>query len=226
MASDPRIFRIGYAGRLRGHIPGSEKPGLGGWFRQMFWEYRVKTVDPSTRSGYFLLKGIQKLKETRPEVVAALRLNFWGSIDPVLKVQAKEMGVEEVLEIEGYKSRDETMQQLATCQVMFLPLESGLGGQRPLFIPGKLYEYLQLGKPVLALAPESDCREILLKSGLAKVCDPRNEIEIADGLLELYEKKDQKEEEFRPDFEYIRSNFSFEALTGKLAAVFDQVLTP
>src|SRR5207253_11020160 len=54
-------------------------------------------------------------------------------------------------------------------------------------VPAKLYEYLGVGRPVLALAPErGPILEILEQSGVSgKVCDPDDPEKIAAAITEL-----------------------------------------
>ena len=214
---------IGYAGTLNAF---QARPGAPKWrnvLRNWFWLYRAENINFHTRSGYYLFRGIAALAREYPEAARQLEVQLWGRIDPVNQIQVQEMGIQEIVRIEGYMTKAETVARLNRCDALFLPLESEKEGQKPLFIPGKLYEYLNLRKPVLALAGPSDCRDILMESGLGIVCDPFDETEIAAALRQLILDRDQLAQRFQPNEPYIEG-FRFEKITRRLAGIFDTVL--
>ena len=46
-------------------------------------------------------------------------------------------------------------------------------------MPGKTYEYLASGRPILAVVPDGDARDILAEAGSALLCRPTDESEMA-----------------------------------------------
>ena len=105
---------------------------------------------------------------------------------------------------------------------MFLPLETAAD---PLFIPGKVFDYLQRGKPVLVLGPESDCTRILDRAGLGIRVDAEDTPGVAAKLKELWEQRAQLPELYRADEAYIREQFHFRNLAGRMDQVFQEVLS-
>ena len=89
-------------------------------------------------------------------------------------------------------------------------------------VPGKLFEYICIGRPVLALVPRASAVEaILAKSGIPNVCL------YADDAPEA---ADQKLLEFlrlpntpTPASEWFRTNFNAEEQTKQLAAIVETV---
>ena len=82
---------------------------------------------------------------------------------------------------------EESIRRIEQCDFALIPLESEKEGQKPIHIPGKIYEFLKLEKRMLLLAEESDCREIAEKSGLAVFARPKDSENIADILKGLIE---------------------------------------
>ena len=223
MATDNPL-RIGYAGTLKGFEP---QPSSFRWWQPVLdwlWTFQVQNLDTSTRSGYFLLKGLAHLKERNPEVADEVLLHFWGNISSVNQQQADLWGLGHHVLFEGYTTKAITVDRLSACDVLFLPLESEKNGQRPLFIPGKLYEYLNIGKPILALTGPSDCADILLRSGLGIICDPRDPESIAATLQELVVHREELPKRYAADRDFISKAFSFSAKTKELAGLFDSLL--
>jgi glycosyltransferase involved in cell wall biosynthesis len=57
---------------------------------------------------------------------------------------------------------------LVECDLLFLPMHDLPKGERARIVPGKTYEYLRAGAPILAAIPEGDAREFVhaAKAGL------------------------------------------------------------
>lgn len=213
---------IGYAGTLMSfdlNTPvGGNHP-----LKQWFWGYKPDNINFTTRSGYYIFKGIQRCKEKYGLTGSQLQLDLWGNIDPGNQQQVEEFGIQDMVQISGHRSKEETLNRMNECDVLLLPLESEKNGQKPLFIPGKLYDYLLLEKPILALCGESDCLDILTKSGLGAVASPYDEDAIADLLHDLCQHQGELRQKYPPNQEYI-DTFDVRHLTGQLAQIFNQVL--
>jgi glycosyltransferase involved in cell wall biosynthesis len=219
MASE-RPLIIGYSGSLAYYDGKSavRKNRLRDWF----WTYNHYVTDPSTRSAFFLFKAIQLLKEKYKIQPSQLQVQLWGNIHAGNLQQAKEMGISEFLQISGYLPKQESIERNNTCDLLFLPMESATENGKPLFIPGKVFEYMKAGKPVLALAGPCDCLDILRPSGLLIEFNPRAAEEIAEELNKIILNRDILSG-YIPDADYI-SSFSFRNITAKLAATFNEVL--
>ena len=216
MVSEATI-QIAYAGTLRYHDGGEEQT------KSRFFAYQRQNINYNTRSGYFLFRAISALHQAGKINPKDLHVHLWGDIDPRNDQLAKDLGISEYITISGFISKQESMNLLAKADILFLPAESAKKGQKPLFIPGKVYDYLRLGKPILALMDESESREIVMKSGLGILAHPSDIEEISLVLLRLVDQKNQLAELCHPNQGYIDS-FRMETKTGELAAIFDEVL--
>ena len=185
----------------------------------MFQVYKVHNITWETRTGYYLFRGIRALLDTHPELSQRFHLTMWGNIFPGNLQQIEQLGLQEVVSVEGFVDREEMLRRLEASDVLFLPLESAKDGQAPLHIPGKLYDYLSLGKPVWALAQQSDCREILSKAGVGVFSDPLDEASIAETLKYLIDHKAQLAERHAPDWDYINTEFRYAVLCKRLAGM-------
>jgi glycosyltransferase involved in cell wall biosynthesis len=212
---------IAYAGSLAFYDP--EQSGSKGFMSRIFGTYQVDNLDISTRSAYYLFAGLQHLIEQSPEYAQKIQLHFWGAIHKNTLAQAKQMGLAQCVHIEGYKAKADSLHSLQQADVLFLPLETEKNGQRPLFIPGKLYEYLATGKPVLAVAGASDCTDILQQAGTGIIVNPFAANEIAAALKKLSDNKERLSELYRAN-EQVVKEYSFDVIAGKMAKVFERVL--
>lgn len=212
---------IAYAGSLAFFDPAQS--GSKGFLSRIFGTYQVDNLDISTRSAYYLFAGLQQLIKQAPEYAQKIQLHFWGAIHKNTLAQAKQMGLEQCVHIEGYKAKADSLRTLQQADVLFLPLETEKNGQRPLFIPGKLYEYLSTGKPVLAVAGASDCTEILRNAGTGIIVNPFATNEIADALKKLCDDKERLAALYSAN-EQVVKEYSFDVIAGKMAQVFEHTL--
>jgi len=128
--------------------------------------------------------------------------------------QIKKLEIEDIVKIGRVIPREQS-------NVLFLALEFMKNGQKPLFIPGKIFDYLKLRKPTFAIANNPGAKEILKKSGMDLISN--NEVE--DGfewLLYLFKNKDRLQEIFLPNNNY---SFSLNSMnkTGVLLKVPENV---
>ena len=68
-----------------------------------------------------------------------------------------------------------------SADLLFLPMHDLPQGVRAGLVPGKTYEYLGVGRPILAAVPDGDARDLLLRAGNALICSPSD----AAGMSEL-----------------------------------------
>jgi hypothetical protein len=56
--------------------------------------------------------------------------------------------------------------------LLFCPMHDLPQGGSALIVPGKTYEYIAAGRPILAAMPAGDARELVRSSGSGRVCGP------------------------------------------------------
>jgi glycosyltransferase involved in cell wall biosynthesis len=209
-------FVLAYSGSLAYFSGRKKKAGL----RSFFATYHHRTTDESTRSPFYLFKAVQKLDGEKKITPATFRMLFWGLVDERNKRLATDLGISEYLEVRGYMGKKESGELLVSCDALFLPLERSGSGE-PLFIPGKLYEYLGTGKPVLALAEAaSDAGRILSGSGAALVCPPDDVERIAAAILQLLEGRAR----LHADPAYV-ARFSWDRMAAEICGIFQRELS-
>jgi len=184
--------------------------------------FRPGVAELLARSPYYLFKAVRKLLDDGAIGHEDIRLHFIGLASEEDKGLAGRFRLEGVVNWAGYLPHQEALEKLARADVLFLPLHAVANGD-PLIVPGKTYEYLALERPILGAVPPGDCRDILERSGLARVCAPTDADGIAAAVLELVREHRAGSIRVNPDRGFIRS-FERKRLTGRLAEVFDRVL--
>jgi len=126
-----------------------------------------------------------------------------------------------VVELPGYLPHQAALRLLhsATVPVLIVGARWVAGLDN---IPGKLYEYLATGKPILALADANSYAAQLLRRTRCGVVVPDEPAAIAAALHTLYTQWRTGTPAVEPDWEEIR-RYNRRRLTGELAAIFDEV---
>ncbi|MCO5237724.1 MAG: glycosyltransferase [Chitinophagaceae bacterium] len=217
------MVTIAYSGSLDGFDPKTRKRNRN-FLCRWFWTFNNDTVDASTRSGYYLIQAIKILRDKYQVKPNDIQVDWWGKIDVLNMKQVAEENLEAYFIYGGYLPKQESLNRIAKADLLLLPLErSKIPNRGTLFIPGKLYEYLNTGKPVLALCETSDCKTILEKSGLGIFAPPDNPMEIATVLLKILS-KEMELSSFKANKKFIQQ-YSFINKTRELADIFSYCLS-
>jgi hypothetical protein len=133
---------------------------------------------------------------------------------------AVECGIAECIHVRGPRTRPETLRALITANLLLL-LAEGWTAQ----IPGKTYEYLRAGRPILALTSEGALADLLRRTGGAWVIDPRDAAGIAAAVRETYGRWKEGRPLAGAD-QVVVSGFDRRVLAGKFAELFTKSVLP
>jgi glycosyltransferase involved in cell wall biosynthesis len=129
----------------------------------------IRNVDILTRSHLYLLEAVERLRSRDQEAKARLEVHLAGVLSAADRSSAQ---LSDAVRLYGYVSHAPALDLMRSADLLFLPLQNLPPGMPSATVPGKTYEYLATGRPILGAVPEGDAREILLASGLAQVCRP------------------------------------------------------
>lgn len=129
----------------------------------------ISGVDILTRSHVFLVKAIERLLAEEPALAERLEVVFAGVLSDSDRRIAERLAV---ARLPGYLPHAESVSLVRSADLLFLPLHKVDPGARATIVPGKTYEYLASGRPLLAAVPEGDARDLVRAAGAGSVCDP------------------------------------------------------
>jgi hypothetical protein len=132
---------------------------------------------------------------------------------------AHEMGLDGSLRILGPFSRDETLRHLLDSDLLLL-----LGHNFTIQIPGKLYEYLRSGRPILALAPPGAQTELLRTTGGAWIVGPDDVDGAVEAIGDAYERWTAGRPGPKADARLV-SAFDRRVLAGRFAGELDRAVS-
>ena len=118
----------------------------------------INDVDIYTRSHVYLLEAVERLRATDPELAASIEIHLAGVLtDSDREIASACLDVQ----LHGYVTHAESIELMRTADLLFLPMQNLPAGTRATIVPGKTYEYLASGTPILAAVPDGDARDIL-----------------------------------------------------------------
>ena len=210
-------FRIVHAGYLHTQL-GHETRARSGLRRRLGG---AEPVDIMTRSHVVLLEALERLIAADPSLADLIELHFAGVLSESDRRALDHRRFR--AQCHGYLPHRAVLELIRSADLLFLPMHDLPRGCRARVVPGKTYEYLAAGRPILAALPDGDARDLLESIPTARVCRPDD----VDGLaaatmLEVH----RFSSEGRAPTVVASPALAFErqALTAKLAALFDRTL--
>ena len=135
------------------------------------------------RNPMTLLRAVAALRRRRPDAVDRLRVRFLGSPGlPGVDLQGActAMGIGDLVEFTPRVARDESLAAIKAASILLL-LQPGTS----MAIPGKLYEYLAAGRPILALCEPGEMADLLNDNRIGLAVAATDEAAIEEALLRL-----------------------------------------
>ena len=178
----------------------------------------VAGFDPSTRSHLFLFAALDSLLTRRPELADVIEVHLAG----VLTDSHLEVPRAELIHAHGYLEHRQSVELLMSADLLFLPMHNFTADRRTREAPGKLYEYLASGKPVLAAIPPGDARDVLGEVGTGLICAPDDVGAMARIIEEQIDRWAAGEEPPQAAADLV-AHYDRRNVTKRLAAVIDDV---
>ena len=165
------------------------------------------------------LKSVREIIDTNDSFKNRFKLILAGIVDYSIVDLIKELGLTSHVEFPGTISKEKAIELTLTSHMLLLPLNKAENYKGR--IPGKFYECLRSGRPVIALGPaDSDVNQILRETGQGKCFDYDDVSGIKEFILEQFENSsDQKAAEVHKDV----SVFSVHMQTARLAEYLDEM---
>jgi glycosyltransferase involved in cell wall biosynthesis len=182
-ASDGRTRRIAYVGTFY-YDPTARAHMLTPFWRrapQRWLFYTPRREDWLYRSPWFFLTGLERFAERRPDLAANLRVDFAGAIPDWLPGMLRETGTEALVQLHGPVTHEQAIRLEKGADAVLLTSAKVLG-LRDYSIAGKLFEYIGLRRPILAVLTDGAMRDIVAQTGLGVLADPDDTDAVASAI--------------------------------------------
>lgn len=165
-----------------------------------------------------LFIALEKLKKTNKIQSHSFCFYLIGQISNAAVQLIKKLGIEDIIKIVPYLPHPEIFNYYENLDALLL-----LTYKSPANIPGKTFEYLRAGKPILMIGKKNgEAARVLREIVGAEIADYDDENEIIEKILRILDSKNQefhnKREQEKVKF------FDRKSLTGRLAKVFDELI--
>jgi glycosyltransferase involved in cell wall biosynthesis len=171
----PGRFVIAYTGLLS--TPNANSGLLKGRIKKVLGlDYRPLDVDFTLRSPRYVLAAAERLLEERPELRQILLLLFVGNFAETDRQEFGRFRYPECLEVKQPVSSIEALRICCGVQMLLL-LQVGMrfrGQDLCPCIPGKLFNYLRTGTPILAALESKDANDLISVLTAGTVIAPRD----------------------------------------------------
>lgn len=138
------------------------------------------------RSAAPFLEALHAFMGRRPEARGALRVDFVGAREDANELALERLGLGDIARFRDGVAHADALREERAAHVLLLikhvdPRYDGL-------VPGKLYEYIGLRRPILALAPAGEARDVVTSLHRGETADPGDVAGIARAIETLYDR--------------------------------------
>jgi len=216
----PGAFHLVHTGTF--HSPAfARHRGLLGRVRKHV-QFRARTIDVSGRTPLHLLRAVTQLQTRNATGIERLRLVFVGITDAETQRMVSAAGLDAITYTTGYVPHLVATRWMRSAGANFMPLHGLPTGERSRIVPGKLYEYLAAGQPILGAVPPGDAHDLLTQSGLARLTEPTDAAAMSDALEQLLADEPQSPGDDTPPV-WLR-RYERRRLTERLTALLNEVV--
>ncbi len=127
-------------------------------------KYPRRPINLWTRTPRYLLEAMEKAVASGAVPEGKLELALVGEVTPGDRAMVESSPAGRMAKLLGYRTHAESVGWLESGDLLFLPNHTPLDGGPALIVPGKTYEYLGSGRPILAMGPAGDMKEFVLSA--------------------------------------------------------------
>ncbi len=165
------------------------------------------------------LDAVAWLKEHAP---ASWRVHFVGGLPPSNLRFVRERGLQDVVAIEPRTTHREALARMVTADVLLLFITSHEGGKK--WCPGKLFEYMAAGRPILAVTPPGLASALIEAAGVGVSVEHRERERLRALLRDAaLDPEGFARQFYHPQAAVIR-RYERRALTRRLAETLEEVV--
>ncbi|MFQ5964402.1 MAG: glycosyltransferase [Candidatus Scalinduaceae bacterium] len=171
------------------------------------------------QSPYYFLKGLSKLLSEK-DISKSIRVRFVGNFGDNNKDFVKRLGLGDLVELTGYVSHDKSIEYQMEADLLLLLICPCKGSES--ILTGKLFEYIGARKPILALVPDGEAKDLIIKERLGITVWPKDIDGIKNAIYELYKDWEQDSLKLKwKDGAYRKYEMKY--LTRKLVDIIEEI---
>lgn len=165
-------------------------------------------------------QALKELCASHPAFASQLQIHFYGKIDADAQASATASGLQDKVFFNSYLPHAQAIAVQRKAAVLLLSVNNTHNAKG--ILTGKLFEYLALARPILAIGPpDGDAAHIINSAGAGLVSDFDDLEGLKRNLLQLFEQHQQGRGQVSPQG---INAYSRPELTRRMAQVLDQIV--
>jgi len=172
----------------------------------VFWEDRKPDQ---------FLQALHDLFKESPELRKHIQARFVGTFREHNKELVARLGLTDRVEVLDYLPHHECIRELVASDVLWVIVGDTVGS------PGKTYEYIGVGKPILGLVPDGFLKSAIVEAG-GRTVPPGDVVAIKNAIREFYAEFQQGTLR-TPDPAVVRK-YDRRTLTGSVVKIFESLV--
>jgi len=173
------------------------------------------------RSACSFLQALAELIDAGSPVVGELSADFIGNVGRETLRSISELKLENIVKVLGCVPYEQSLQYLANSSILLLITHPGRIGQ--VQTPAKLFEYLRIGKPILALTPPGTSADLITTLRAGVTVHPHDVMGIKREITKMLLAY-QKGQLHSTTDQSMLSKFKRSELTRSLCKIFDDIV--
>lgn len=217
------VLRVGYAGSLAPWTARQHSP-YGRCLQTVFgpFVYQPGQHDLSAHSPLYLFRALRTLIDRFPSYGSRVQITLIGEVAKENLELVESLGLQQHVTFTGRLSQSRAVEELSKCNLFFLPMRV-IYDERGYDLSGKLYDYIALRRPILALTNPGDLSDFLTKYKLGWCLDPYDDLRVAQLFKSILDNPQVVNDAFAPDESQL-SQLSYPRLAEALAQLLDRCL--
>ncbi len=174
------------------------------------------------RNPIVLWKALSEIIRENPSFKEDFKLNFYGSLAEDVKQTILDLGLEQNLILHGYVAHQDSLNAINLAHILLLTNFDNTASKG--IIPGKLFEYMATGNPILAIGPtDADVEKILNKTKAGNYFTHQQFADVKTFILSIYKQwLANPNQKFETNEEEVQQ-FNRKNLTKKLVEIVDEL---
>lgn len=164
---------------------------------------------------------LSELAKERPDLARVCRVNIIGYSGQELSGHTNDPQLEALVRMRGFVPHQEAIQIMRASDCLLLFWADADFSR--MAVAGKTYEYLRIGRPVLAVTSNGEMQQLIEEGKAGWIARPNDTAairRILQSLLLGFQAEGRRERTMQPEF---ATQFRYDCLASKLACVFEKV---
>jgi len=176
----------------------------------------------STRNPFSFFKALSKVIKNHPHILGKNSVRFFGRYNTSIEENIKQFELNDIVLQYGYIDYLETFEETSKSALLLLIIHNDFNTPK-YSIPAKLYEYIAVGRPILAITPEGAASKIINDYKLGWCFDHSDIKGIEEKIIECYNNFISSNLNITPLDSNCLNQYDRKILVRKLATILDNL---